>query len=104
MPTIYKELSNDKFIRQSYIKFLMQQVRVKSPLEKIITILKERYAGDSKVDEAITLVQKFAQEIELEKANAIIQIVMNCHSMDRVEFYRGKIDAYKKLQRDFIRE
>lgn len=82
--------------------------KVKSPMEQIIAKLKglEVVDGPAKITigEVVSLIQKFAKELEHERAHAIVQIVTNCHSMDRIEFYRGTIQTIKKLQRDFDRE
>ncbi len=86
-------------------KDFIEPPRVKAPLEKIIEKLKAiEEIGDLDMKEPIGLVQKFAQELEHEKANAILQIINNCHTMDRISFYRGKLEAFKKLQRDYEKE
>jgi len=85
-------------------------LRVKSPLEKIIVKLKEietpeeREGVVSKLNEVIRMIQKFAEEIEHERANAVVEMVSNVKRMEDLQFQRGRLYQLKRLQRDFERE
>ncbi len=77
---------------------------VKAPLEKILELLKkmpEQQGAGSEIVEVIRLVQKFMQELEHEKANALYQLIRMASNMEGIKFHRGRLALIKTLQRDF---
>lgn len=81
-------------------------IRMKSPLEKIIELLKkmpEEQGAGSEIIEVIRLVQKFSQELEHERNDVIMKMIGEVHRMEDLEFQRGRLYEIKRLQRDFDR-
>jgi len=81
-----------------------------APLEKILGKLKHAESKmapgefQNEIIELVRLMQSFMRDLEHEKAHAIVQIVKNCHSMDRVEYFRGRLAMIKTMQRDYDAE
>jgi len=82
----------------------MQTLHIKSPMEKIIMkLIQIEKIGDLDLREPIRMVQKFAEELEHEKASCISNILIATR-WDQVKFEQGRMYQIKRLQRDFQRE
>ena len=73
-------------------------------MEKImLKLIQIENIGDLDLKEPIRMIQKFAEELEHERASCISNIMIATR-WEQVKFEQGRIYQIKRLQRDYGRE